>query len=243
MGLENLLTRLQPKNVTPVTPCNPPGVTGRQALIPVVTRVTPVTPQKTIVEVKNEKREEPKQQTIDSLTVPPQDAPEDTAGLSDANSSLASKETALTSANAEILNRLEAVAILAVQFAGKLKDFSPEQQRIADLLDRAHEIEHAEPLDTVKLAAAIGEIETAMKPEPKKTDGKRPLDDQTEYRNERAAILAFSANLPSDEAEYRAILERPCMCGGRKFWVSIFDVIICGRCHPPTQDSFVKRWI
>ena len=154
-----------------------------------------------------------------------------------------SKPITPSGSNEGILNRLEAVLPRAIQYAAKLKDRSPEQARIADLLDQAHEIEHAEPLDTVKLAAAIGEIETAMKPEPKKTDGKRPLDDQTEYRNERAAILAFSANLPSDEAEYRAILERPCMCGGRKFWVSIFDVIICGRCHPPTQDSFVKRWI
>lgn len=155
-----------------------------------------------------------------------------------------SKEIAPCSPNAEILQRLESVALRAVQFAGNLKDFSPEQKKIADLLDQANDLEHAEPLDVGKLAAVIGEIELAMKPEPKKTDGKTPPDDQTEYRNERAAILTFSANLPSDEAEYRAILERPCYtCKGRRFWVSIYDVIICGACHPPAQEKIVKRWI
>lgn len=155
-----------------------------------------------------------------------------------------SKETSPCSPNEEILNRLEAVSILALQHAGKLKDFSPEQKKIADLLDRANDLEHLEPLDVVKLAAVIGELEAAMKPEPKKVDGKIPPDDQTEYRNERAAILAFSANLPSDEAEYRAILERPCnTCRGRRFWVSVYDVIICGTCHPPAMPSLVKRWI
>jgi len=65
-----------------------------------------------------------------------------------------------------LVNRLEAVAIRAVNYAGALKDFSPEQKKIADLLDQAHEIEHAEPLDTVKLAKVIGELMAAIqKPE------------------------------------------------------------------------------
>lgn len=67
--------------------------------------------------------------------------------------------------------------------------------------------------------------------------------EQEEYRTERAGIMEYSGNLSKDEAEYRAVLERPCSCGGRRFWVSIHGPIVCGGCHPPARPGLVNRWI
>lgn len=66
------------------------------------------------------------------------------------------------SPNAEILNRLGEVAISAVQYAGKLKDFLPDQDMIRKLLDQAHEIEITEPLNSDALVKIIVDLEILM---------------------------------------------------------------------------------
>ena len=85
-----------------------------------------------------------------------------------------SKETALSSSNEEILHRLGLIAVCAVQYAGKLKDFSPEQNKIAGLLDQAHDVEILEPLDTVKLAGIIGALMAAVSQKPEGSKSSAP---------------------------------------------------------------------
>ena len=84
---------------------------------------------------------------------------------------------------------------------------------------------------------------TDHKPESLPTEGKTPVDNQTEYRCERAAIMAFCGNLETDISEARAILAYPCSCGGRRFWLSNHGVIICGTCCPPAMEKYVRRWV
>ncbi len=55
MAIADLLARLKQENVSPVSPCNPTEVTRKGPSLLNVTRVTPVTPQKTIVCKKSEK--------------------------------------------------------------------------------------------------------------------------------------------------------------------------------------------
>jgi len=54
MAIADLLARLKQENVSPVSPCNPTEVTRKGPSLLNVTRVTPVTPQKTIVCKKSE---------------------------------------------------------------------------------------------------------------------------------------------------------------------------------------------
>ena len=36
----------------------------------------------------------------------------------------------------------------------------------------------------------------------------------------------------------------PCWaCGKRKRWLSIYDVVVCGICHPPWSPYYLKEWI
>lgn len=32
------------------------------------------------------------------------------------------------------------------------------------------------------------------------------------------------------------------VCNGKEAWLSVYDVIVCIRCHPPAHDSLVARW-
>jgi len=32
-------------------------------------------------------------------------------------------------------------------------------------------------------------------------------------------------------------------CGGRHYWRSIHDVVICATCHPPASDALVREWL
>ncbi len=32
-------------------------------------------------------------------------------------------------------------------------------------------------------------------------------------------------------------------CRGSRFWRSVYDVIVCARCHPPADLSLVAAWI
>lgn len=35
---------------------------------------------------------------------------------------------------------------------------------------------------------------------------------------------------------------RPCfVCGGGRFWVSRWGVIVCERCHPPADPKLIER--
>lgn len=31
-------------------------------------------------------------------------------------------------------------------------------------------------------------------------------------------------------------------CGGRRWWVSIYSVWVCAKCHPPASPDLVVRW-
>lgn len=73
--------------------------------------------------------------------------------------------------------------------------------------------------------------------------GKLPPDDQAEYRTERAAIYEYDGGLSPEEAEKRSILEKPCRCGGKKYWASVNGPIICFSCHPPAAERLIKRII
>ncbi len=33
------------------------------------------------------------------------------------------------------------------------------------------------------------------------------------------------------------------MCGSKTFWLSIHLRLICAECHPPADESLVKKWI
>jgi len=36
----------------------------------------------------------------------------------------------------------------------------------------------------------------------------------------------------------------PCYCCGEvAWWLSVYDVVICGRCHPPADPSLVRAWV
>ncbi len=75
--------------------------------------------------------------------------------------------------------------------------------------------------------------------------GMTPPDDLSELVTERAAIMEYSGGLDRMSAEERAVRERgSCyLCGGGRFWVSRWGVIICERCHPPADHRIVERTI
>ncbi len=67
--------------------------------------------------------------------------------------------------------------------------------------------------------------------------------DHAELLTERAAIREYDGGQPRDQAERDAVQEvGPCfVCGGGRFWVSTFGVIVCERCHPPATPKLVER--
>jgi len=71
------------------------------------------------------------------------------------------------------------------------------------------------------------------------------LDDHSERLTERAAIREYDGGQPRDQAERDAIQEiGPCSrCGGSRFWVSTFGVILCERCTPPGDPRLVERLV
>lgn len=71
------------------------------------------------------------------------------------------------------------------------------------------------------------------------------LGAHSELVTERAAIREYSGGQPRDQAEQDAAQEvGPCfLCGGGRFWVSTFGVIVCERCHPPATPKLVARFI
>lgn len=75
--------------------------------------------------------------------------------------------------------------------------------------------------------------------------GKTPSSDQEEHRTERAAIREYSGGQSRDQAEQGASEEiGPCYsCGGGRFWVSRWGVIVCERCHPPATPKMIERTI
>jgi len=53
---------------------------------------------------------------------------------------------------------------------------------------------------------------------------------------------AAAADAEPTSAEPEQI--EPCyVCGERKWWISIYDVRICGVCHPPPAERLVKEWL
>lgn len=32
-------------------------------------------------------------------------------------------------------------------------------------------------------------------------------------------------------------------CGGRRFWRSVHDAVVCAACHPPANPALVADWI
>jgi len=72
-----------------------------------------------------------------------------------------------------------------------------------------------------------------------------PPDEQSEHMTERAAIREYDGGQSRDQAEQEATQEVGpcCCCGGVRFWVSAFGVIVCERCHPPAVPRLVARVI
>jgi len=67
----------------------------------------------------------------------------------------------------------------------------------------------------------------------------------SELVTERAAIREYDGGQPREQAAQDAAQEvGPCfLCGGGRFWVSTFGVIVCERCHPPATPKIVARLI
>jgi len=67
--------------------------------------------------------------------------------------------------------------------------------------------------------------------------------DHSELVTERAAILEYDAGMARATAEREAVAEiGPCyLCGGGRFWVSRWGVIVCERCHPPADTKLIER--
>ncbi len=42
----------------------------------------------------------------------------------------------------------------------------------------------------------------------------------------------------------RPVLPGSCWCCGQtRFWISVFDRLICGTCHPPMTPALVREWL
>lgn len=67
----------------------------------------------------------------------------------------------------------------------------------------------------------------------------------SDHLTECAAIREHGGGQPREQAECDAAHEiGPCyLCGGGRFWVSTFGVIVCERCHPPVTPKIVARVI
>lgn len=70
-----------------------------------------------------------------------------------------------------------------------------------------------------------------------------PISYHSELITERAAIREYDGGQNRESAERAAIEEAgPCfLCGGVRFWVSTFGVIVCERCHPPATEKIIER--
>lgn len=73
----------------------------------------------------------------------------------------------------------------------------------------------------------------------------RAPSDHAELVTERAAILEYDGGMSRATAERAAVAEvGPCfLCGGGRFWVSRWGVIVCERCHPPADTKLIERSI
>lgn len=67
----------------------------------------------------------------------------------------------------------------------------------------------------------------------------------SELMTERAAIREYDGGQPRNQAEQSAAREiGPCfMCGGGRFWVGKWGVIVCERCHPAPFPKMIERTI
>ncbi|HOY67099.1 MAG TPA: hypothetical protein PLP29_09430 [Candidatus Ozemobacteraceae bacterium] len=67
--------------------------------------------------------------------------------------------------------------------------------------------------------------------------------DHAELVTERAAILEYDGGMTRATAVREAVAEvGPCfVCGGGRFWVSRWGVIVCERCHPPADPKLIER--
>lgn len=72
-----------------------------------------------------------------------------------------------------------------------------------------------------------------------------PPSDHADVVSERAAILEYDAGMNRATAEREAVREvGPCyLCGGGRFWVSRWGVIVCERCHPAADTRLIERTI
>ena len=72
-----------------------------------------------------------------------------------------------------------------------------------------------------------------------------PPSDHADVVSERAAILEHDAGMNRATAEQEAARAvGPCYsCGGGRFWVSRWGVIVCERCHPPADTRLIERTI
>ena len=73
----------------------------------------------------------------------------------------------------------------------------------------------------------------------------RASEYHSEILTERAAIREYDGGQDRGPAERAAAEEiGPCFqCGGGRFWVSKYGVIVCERCHPPATAKLVERTI
>ncbi len=72
-----------------------------------------------------------------------------------------------------------------------------------------------------------------------------PPFDHADVVSERVAILEHDAGMNRATAEQEAARAvGPCYsCGGGRFWVSRWGVIVCERCHPPADTRLIERTI
>lgn len=72
-----------------------------------------------------------------------------------------------------------------------------------------------------------------------------PPSDHAELVTERAAIREYDGGQPRGIAEAESLREvGPCfVCGGGRFWISRYGVIVCERCHPAADPRIVERTV
>ncbi|HEY9070539.1 MAG TPA: hypothetical protein VIV61_09775 [Candidatus Ozemobacteraceae bacterium] len=70
-----------------------------------------------------------------------------------------------------------------------------------------------------------------------------PPSDHADVVSERAAMVETDAGMNRVDAEAAAAgAVGPChVCGGGRFWVSRWGVIVCERCHPPADTKLIER--
>ena len=57
------------------------------------------------------------------------------------------------------------------------------------------------------------------------------------------ACIVCRTPLVCEQAEREPIPGGCWWCGSRRFWLSIYDQLICGRCHPPMEQALIKEWV